>query len=126
GALTPPHRSRPRGEFAADLAPRLAAKSAHACGHVGLEADALLFAVVADVDACRDLGVDGRAYGPIHLDGKHAGIERLARLAANEQVGQDPIARQAADVGRQDSLLAADHPCLLSASCCPPDAPYWP
>ena len=47
-------------EVLADLALGFAAEARHALGDVGLEADALLLAVVADVDAGRDLRVDDR------------------------------------------------------------------
>ena len=96
-------------EVLADLALGFPAEARHARGDVGLEADALLLAVVADVDAGGDLGLDHAAHGPIHLR-RHGGAgDRLAGLAPDQQVGQHLVARQAADMRRQDSIAAVEH-----------------
>ena len=75
-------------EVLADLALGFAAEARHARGDVGLEADALLLAVVADVDAGRDLRVDDLAHRAVHLGGHGGRVDRLAGLAADQQVGQ--------------------------------------
>ena len=49
-----------------------ARETGHAPGHVGLEADALLLAVIADVDAGLGLLGDHVAHGAIHLIGELA------------------------------------------------------
>ncbi len=47
-----------------------AGETGHAARHVSLEADALLFAVVADVDAGLGLAGDDVAHGAVHLIGQ--------------------------------------------------------
>ena len=47
---------------------RFAGETRHPLRHVGLEADALLFAVVADIDAGLDLLFDDMAHGAIHFE----------------------------------------------------------
>ena len=96
-------------EVLADLALGFPAEARHALGDVGLEADPLLLAVVADVDAGGHLGGNRAAHGAVHLGGQAGRIDGLAGFAADEQVGQHLVARQAADVRRQDAVLAADH-----------------
>ena len=96
-------------EILADLAFGCAAEARHALRDIGLEADALLLAVVADVDAGRDLARDGVAHGAVHLLGERSCVDRLAGLPPDQQVGERGVARQAADVGRQDAVVAQDH-----------------
>jgi hypothetical protein len=96
-------------EVLADLAPGFAAEARHALGDVGLEADALLLAVVADVDAGLHLRRHCVAHGAVHLGGEDRGVDCLAGLAADQQVGQRVVARQAADVGGQDAIAAVQH-----------------
>ncbi len=76
---------------------------------VGLEADPLLLAVVADVDAGRLLAsTTWRTALSIS-----AAISALsigfAGLAADQQIGQHVVARQAAHMRGQDSIAAMDH-----------------
>ncbi len=74
-------------ELAAASTFRDAGKSGHALRHVRLEADALLLAVVADVDAGLLLLLDHMANRLVHL-GRHFGcVKGLAGFAANQQVG---------------------------------------
>ena len=96
-------------ELAAAPALGYAAEAGHARGHVGLEADPLLLAVVADVDAGRLLLVHHVAHGPVHLGLEHGLVVGLAGLALDQQVGQHVVARQAADMRGQDSIAAMDH-----------------
>ena len=56
----------------------IAAKAGHALRHIGLEADALLLAVVADVDAGLLLLLDHVAHRPVHL-GRHLRRHRSPR-----------------------------------------------
>ena len=93
-------------EFAPAPALRHAAKAAHALRHVGLEADALLLAVIADVDAGGRLLVDHVAHRLVHFGGHFGGIEFLARFLAHQQVGKLLVARQAADMGGQNAVPA--------------------
>ena len=102
-------------EFAAAPALRHAAEAGHALRHIGLEADALLLAVIADVDAGRDLLVDHMAYRLVHLGGHLLGVECLAGFLAHQQVGQLLVARQAADMGGQNAVPAEDHERVSSA-----------
>jgi hypothetical protein len=96
-------------EVLADLALGFAGKTRHARRDVGLEADALLLAVVADVDPSRRLGRNRFAHGAVHLPRHRGRINRLPGLAADQQVGQHIVARQAADVGRQDAVAVVKH-----------------
>ena len=67
-------------EVLADLALGFAAEARHARGDVGLEADPLLLAVVADVDAGRQLGLDRAAHGLVHL--RRHGLGSIASPAS--------------------------------------------
>ena len=62
-------------------------ETGHALGHVGLKADALLFAVVADVDAGLNLLGDDLAHGAIHLSGEF-GARRGAFLPRGQSASQ--------------------------------------
>ena len=86
-----------------------AAEARHARRHVGLEADPLLLAVVADVDAGRLLLVHHVAHGLVHLGLEHGFVVGLAGLTFDQQLGQHVVARQAADVRGQDSIAAMNH-----------------
>jgi hypothetical protein len=89
--------------------PRFPAEAAQAARHVGLEGDPRLLAVIAYVDAglylCRD-DLPGRA---LDLARKRSSLDRLTSLLPDQQVGKRLIARQAADVGRQDAICALEH-----------------
>ncbi len=56
-------------EVAAAAALRFAGEARHAPRHISLKADALLFAVVADIDAGLGLLGDHVAHGAIHFIG---------------------------------------------------------
>ena len=93
-------------ELAAAPALRFAAEARHALRHVGLKADPLLLAVVADIDA-RFLLLDDDVADRLF----HFGIEQLlvvafARLALDQKLAQRFVARQAADMGCQDAIAA--------------------
>ena len=100
------------GEFL-ELAPAPplgdATEPRHARRHVGLEADPLLLAVVADVDAGRLLLGHHMTHGLVHLGVEHRLVVGFARLAFEQQIGQRLIARQAADVGGEDAIEAVLH-----------------
>ncbi len=96
-------------EFASATPFRYAAETAHALRHISLEADALLLAVITDVDAGGSLFLHHVAHGFIHFRGHFRGVEFFARFLAYQQVGQLLIARQAADMGGQNAVPAEDH-----------------
>jgi hypothetical protein len=87
----------------------LAAEALHALRHVGLEADPRLLAVVHDVDAARHLLLDDVAHRALALPPELGAIHLFAVLVADQQVGQHGIARQAADMGGENSVIAAVH-----------------
>ena len=95
-------------EFASAPPLRHAGKAAHALRHIGLEADPLLLAVIADVDAGGSLLLHNVANGFVHLRGHLLGVE-FSPLLAHQQIGQLLIARQAADMGGQNAVPAEDH-----------------
>ena len=96
-------------EFAPAPPLRYAAETAHALRHVSLEADTLLLAVIADVDAGGSLLLHHMAHRLVHFGGHFGGVEFFARLLAYQQIGQFLVARQAADVGGQNAVPAEDH-----------------
>ena len=85
------------------------AEARHPLRHIGLEAHALLLAVVGDVDAGRGLLVDHVLHGAIHLARELSFVDGLAVLAPDQKIGQSLIARQAADVSSQNTFSAQDH-----------------
>ena len=91
-------------EFLAAPALRHAGKAGHALRHIGLETDALLFAVVADVDAGGLLMVHDIADRAVHLGVEFLVVVGRAGLLPDQQVGQLFIARQAANVGGQNAV----------------------
>ena len=97
------------GEFL-ELAPaptlRFAAEARHALRHVGLKADALLLAVVADVDAGFLLLGDHVAHRLVHFGVEQRLVIAFACLAPDQKLAQRLVARQAADMGRQDAVAA--------------------
>src|SRR5205085_6913693 len=103
-------------EILADAALALAAIAAHTRSHVGLECDALLLAVIADVDAGLSLPLHHVGDRAVHLAVYPSPVDCLTRLALDQQFGQRLVARQAADVGRQDAVAAGDHGVSLSSS----------
>ena len=96
-------------EVLADAALRLAAIAAHARRHVGLERDALLLAVIADVDAGVLLPLDHLGDRTVELVRHFFRIDRLASLALDQQLGDRLVARQAADMGGQNAVAAGEH-----------------
>jgi hypothetical protein len=96
-------------EVQRERAPALAAEAAHAASDVGREPGPWLFAVVADVDAGRELALDDVADRRLRLALELACVDRLAGVLADEQVAQRGRARDAADVGHQDALVTALH-----------------
>jgi hypothetical protein len=76
---------------------------------IGLKADALLFAVIADVDAGFFLLFDDMAHRLVHLGVEGCSIDWFAGLALDEELGKRLTARQAADMGRKYALAARDH-----------------
>ena len=83
--------------------------AAHALGHVSLEADALLLAIVADVDAGILLLGDHMGDRGVHFAVHFGLVEGLARFALDQQFGQFGVARQAADMGRENAVFAGQH-----------------
>jgi hypothetical protein len=112
-------------EILADAPLRLAAIAAHARRHVGLERDALLLAVIADVDAGVLLPPHHFADRTVELVGHPLHIDRLAGLALDQQFGDGVVARQAADMGSQNAVAAGQHrraPGFFFARALDPDA----
>src|SRR6185369_17313840 len=68
-----------------------------------------LLAVVADVDAGRELSLDDVADGGLGLALELARVDGLAGVLADEQVAQRRRPRNAADVGHEDSVVAPLH-----------------
>ena len=96
-------------EIAPAAALGFAREARHALRHVRLEPDPLLLAVIGDIDAGRGLLVDHAMHREIHLARELVFVDRLAVLAADQKIGQGLIARQAADVGGENSFAAEDH-----------------
>ena len=109
------------GEFAQVAAHRalgFAAEARHALRHIGLEADALLLAVIADIDAGILLPGGDVGHRLVHLGRHQFRIDRLAGLAPDQQVGQHLVARQRADMGDQNAVAADQHGNLPGRSFC--------
>ncbi len=96
-------------ELASAPALRHAGKTRHPLRHVGLETDALLLPVIADVDAGFLLLRHDVAHRLFHLGVEVRLIVALARLAAHQKLAERLVARQAADMRRKDSVPAQDH-----------------
>ena len=96
-------------ELAAAPALGYAGEARHALRHVGLETDALLFAIVADVDAGGHLLRNHVTDGLVHLGGENLRVVGLAFLLRHQQVGEFFVPRQAANVGGEDAIAAEDH-----------------
>jgi len=117
--LLPAHIGEPAREILRQLgkflelapAPALgfAAEAGHALRHVRLEADALLLAIVADVDAGLLLLARDVAHRRLHLRFELPFVKAFARLTAYQQLAQRFVARQAADVGGEDAVAACNH-----------------
>ena len=99
---------------------QFAAEPGHALRHIHGEADARLLAVADDIDpgielAGQHVGHRGRALAP-----QESLVDLFSRLLAQQQVRQMRRPRQAAAMGREDSLVAAQHGrpilCLLFAA----------
>ena len=96
-------------EFAPAPAFGFAAEAGHALRHVSLEADALLLAIVADVDAGLLLLSYDVAHRRLHLRFELPFVKAFARLTAYQQLAQRFVARQAADMGGEDAVAACNH-----------------
>ena len=96
-------------ELAPAPALRHAGESGHALRHVGLERNAALLAVIADVDAGFHLLADDVAHRLVHLGRHHLRVVILAFLLRHQQVGELLVARQAADMGGEDAVAAENH-----------------
>ncbi len=86
-----------------------ASKAAHALRNIGLEADALLFSVITDVDTGCELLLHHMANGLVHFGGHFLYVECFACLLADQQIRQFFVARQAADVGGENAIPAENH-----------------
>ena len=93
-------------ELAAAAALRHAGKARHALRHVGLETDPPLLAVIADVDAGFHLLADDVAHRLVHFVGEHRRVEFFAVLLLDQKVAQRLVARQAADMGGENTVAA--------------------
>ena len=93
-------------EFLAHRRFDYAAEARHALRHVGLEPDPLLLAVIADVDAGRGLPLRPRRAPRCPSRRPSRPHRSLAGLAPDQELGQRLVARQAADMGRQNAVAA--------------------
>jgi len=96
-------------EVLADAALRLTAVSRHPRRHVGLERDALLLAVIADVHASILLALHHLGHCAVKFVRHLLRVDRLARFALDQQLGDRFVARQATDMGGQDAVAARKH-----------------
>ncbi len=96
-------------ELAAAPALGFPGKAGHARRHIGLEADALLLAVIADIDAGFLLLGDHMAHRIFHFRFELRAVVALARFAGDQQIAQRLAARQAADMGGQNAIAAEHH-----------------
>ena len=96
-------------ELAAAAALRFAGKARHALRHVGLKADPLLLAVVADVDAGFFLLGDHMADRLVHFGVELRRVVAFAGFAPDQKLAQRFAARQAADMGGEDAVAADNH-----------------
>src|SRR5262249_38979846 len=88
---------------------RLAAEARHALGHVGLEADAALLAVIADVDAELALLAEHEGDAAFDLGVELGAVDALAELGTDQQLVEPAATRQAPDMRHQDPLVAPAH-----------------
>src|SRR5689334_810854 len=88
---------------------RLAREAGHALRNIGLEADASLLAVVADVDADLVLPADHVGDAPLELRVEGTAFHCVAELGADQKLVERPAAGEAADVRDQKSLVAPSH-----------------
>ena len=93
-------------ELAPAAALGFAAEARHALRHIGLEADALLLAVVADVDTGLLLLGDHMAHRLLHRGIQLRLVVAFAGLAPHQKLAQRRAARQAADMRGQDAVTA--------------------
>ena len=79
---------------------RFPSEAAHAARHIGLEADAGLLAVVADINPSLDLAGDHLGGGGLDVPGKCGRVDRLARFHSEaEAVDSLPEARSGPGAG---------------------------
>ena len=84
-------------------------KAGQAIVHIGGVADLAGLAVADDIDAGIDLPLDDVQHGLPDATIERHGVERPAVLTRFEQMQHRVAARQAADMGRQNPLLARFH-----------------
>src|SRR5262249_40695051 len=96
-------------EFAATPPLGFAGEARHAGRPVSLKADALLLAVIADIDAGVLLFIHHMADCLFHLRFELRSVVALAGFAPDQKIAQGLAARQAADMGGQDSVAAEHH-----------------
>ena len=88
---------------------RLSPKTRHSLRDVGLKADTLLLAVIADIDSGFFLFFDDMTNSGVHRCAKLSWIDSLSLFAADEQLRELIIARQASHMSHQDSIAASNH-----------------
>src|SRR5262245_25022842 len=96
-------------EIAAAAAFRFAGETRHALRHEGGDSDALLLAVIADIDPGLGLLLDHVADGAVHFLSEPGRVDGISFFTANQKVGEDFIARKAADVSGKNAIAAGDH-----------------
>ncbi len=84
-------------------------KARKAVGDIGRIAGLRHFAVIDDVDADRSLAADDVEHGLTHHPVEFALIKGFALILAHQHLPQFGRPRQAADMGRQDTVLARLH-----------------
>ena len=103
------HEIREFGHVLRRRALALAAKTPHALRHIGLKTDARLFAVVDDIHPGFELLGNHVLDGDFGLALQGRGLYGLALLLVNQQIGQLRAARQAADMGGENTFVALLH-----------------
>ena len=93
-------------ELAPAAALGLAAETGHALRHIGLEADTLLLAVIADVYAGLPLLGDHMAHRLLHLGVELRLLVAFTGLAPHQKLAQHCATRQAADMRGEDAVAA--------------------
>ena len=88
----------------------------HTARYVGLEANAGLFAIVANVDTYGELLLNHPAYGRLYVPLELCYINALTALMTDEQIAQHGRAWQTSHMGGQNTIMTPVHD---SSSCSP-------
>jgi hypothetical protein len=81
--------------------------------NIGLKPNSLLFSVVTDVDANRNLFLDNATHTLVHCSGKLRSVDKFSLFTPDQQIRQLVSARKAAHMSRKDSIPACNHQLIL-------------